>query len=206
MSQGKVKLYKNSERNSDAVYKPYVPQYQILGIEPEEHKSATLPAGALVSQGSDVNPRDKKNVIRQDMPEKTLMSKSSIPNVGHSRDYTWSGVDNEIVNDLEDVEVMSSMIDNNDYMSDQALGLNSSNSSNSSNVTSEVSDVSQIPEEEYALIVNNTIVCCGDLKMVEGQVKDLVFGEHPLCGGDPIPVQELIVLKRVAIKIGVFLG
>lgn len=204
MSQGKIKLYKNSERNVTVAHQPYVPQYQILGLDPEEYKISTIPSDTPISKGSEVNPRDKKPVMRTSIPTNSVQKKNSIPNVGHNRDYTWSGVDNQIIDDLADVEIMSPMIDNNDYISDDALGVVSQDVNNKEKIES-ASDLSSVKEDEYVLIVNETIICSGDLKVVESQVKDLVFGDHELCDGQPIPVQELIVMKRVAIKIGVFL-
>jgi hypothetical protein len=204
MSQGKVKLYKNSERNVTAAHQPYVPQYQILGLDPEEYKSSTIPSETPISKGSEVNPRDKKPFMRANMATDSVQKKNSIPNVGHNRDYTWSGVDDEIIDDLTDVEVMSPMIDNNDYISDDALGLVSQDFNKKEKIES-ASDMSVVKEDEYVLIVNETIICSGDLQIVESQVRDLVFGDHELCDGQPIPVQELIVMKRVPIKIGVFL-
>ena len=34
-TDGKVKTYKNPERGKPAEYKPYVPQYQVEGVEPQ---------------------------------------------------------------------------------------------------------------------------------------------------------------------------
>jgi len=32
----------------------------------------------------------------------------------------------------------------------------------------------------------------------------LVFGEHEMCGGSPIPVEDLLIVKRVKVKVGLF--
>ena len=204
MSQGRVKLYKNSERNVDTAHQPYVPQYQLMGLDPEEYKSSSIPSDTSIAKGSEINPRDKKPPVRPLLQDS--VKNNSIPNVGHNRDFTWSGVDDQLVDDLEDVEIMSPMIDNNDYVSDDALGVSSNSSKNETHKKVDyASDFSSIKENEYVLIINETIICSGELSVVESQVRDLVFGDHELCDGHPIPVQELIVMKRVPIKIGVFL-
>ena len=215
MSQGKVKLYKNPERNEITAHQPYVPQYQLLGVEPEEWKSNPVPEKTPVLQDSQDNPRIKNIGLRQDINKNSgVPSKNfSLPNVGNNRDYTWSGVDGEIVNDLEGVNINSSMIDNNDYISEQALGFSSQEDKSSSkriNISSEEDSnifdaVKKIKDKDYLLLINGVVVCSGPLDEVEEQVKKMAFGEHEICNGEPIPVNELIVLKKIPIKIGVFL-
>jgi hypothetical protein len=212
MSQSKVKLYKHPDRNKETIHKPYVPQYQLMGVEPEEWKSSPVPTDTPVLQNSQDNPRLKNTGLRQDIKISGSSSKNvSIPNVGQNRDYTWSGVDGDIVDDIEEIDNQSSMIDNNDYISDQALGLSDSVTIKQEKPklqkTEEdiLSVIENLEDKDYLLLVNDVVVCSGTLDKVEEQVKNLAFGEHELCGGEPIPVSDLIVLKKVPIKIGVFL-
>jgi len=211
MSQGKVKLYKNPDRNESVVHKPYVPQYQLLGVEPEEWKSNPVPSKTPVLQDSQDNPRIKNIGLRQDIDSSSRMPARSfsLPNVGNSRDHTWSGVDGEIVNDLEGVNVSSSMIDNNDYVSDRALGVSSDSQKVINSKNQEENSIfdtfKNLKDKDYLLLINDVVICTGSLEEVESQVKKMAFGEHEICDGEPVPVNELIVLKKIPIKIGVFL-
>ena len=122
MSQHKVKFYKNPARNESVEHKSYIPQYQILGVEPIEIKPNMVSADTKVAQNSPDNPRIKniglqKSFDTSDVPKGQI----NLPQVGYSRDHTWSGVDGEIVDDLEIIDSDVRMIDNNDFVSEQAF-------------------------------------------------------------------------------------
>jgi hypothetical protein len=215
MTQSRVKLYKNPQRADAAAHKPYVPQYQVLGVEPEQIKSHVVPEGTLVAKSNQDNPRTKSIGLRQPYghptPSPIGVGKGPMPNVGNNRDHTWSGVD-EIIDDLEEVNLQATMIDNNDYVTDSALGIDKSSipqtkvkDKKSFSEEDLLSTLHNLPEQSYLLIVNDVVICSGDLKKVEEEAKDLVFGDHPLCDGEPIPVENLFIVKKVSIKIGVFL-
>ena len=227
MSQGKIKLYKNPQRNDTMAHKPYVPQYQVLGVEPEEFKSHQVPDGTQMAKGSQDNPRTKKISMRQPYAEPANtaigIGRGPMPNVGNNLDHTWSGVDH-IIDDLEEIDLQSQMIDNNDYVTDSALGLKSNqfnqasqpsliNQSIDKKIKSKVLQVEEdvsvtlqkLPEQSYLLLVNDVVICSGPASKVEGEARDLVFGDHPLCDGEPIPVENLVIVKKVSIKVGVFI-
>lgn len=205
MSQGKVIFYKNKERaKSTEVHKNYVPQYQSLGIEPEKIKSATVPEGTPIAKNNSDNPRVKnigmqQPLLKKDIKNTTEVIVNTIPTVGHNRDYTWSGVDNQLIDDLE-VDPNYTMIDNNDYVTDDALGVSFTKEKN--NI---VDSLYKLQEQSYILLVQDAIICEGTLETVQQTAKDLVFGDHEICDGQPVPVNDIIVLKKVAVKIGLFL-
>ena len=219
MSQGKIKLYKNSGRNVVAEsHKPYVPQYQLLGVEPEEYKSASLPAGTVVAKSNAENPRTKRPMMRQPYAETSQSligaGKGALPNVGNNMEQTWSSVDGDIVDDLSGFDKNRPMIDNNDYVSDNALRTSKpkgqpQNFGAPPFVKSEkeelLSVVQDLEEQNHLLIVNGVPLCSGPLSEIEDQARALVFGEHELCDGNPVPVEDLIIIKRVSIKMGLFL-
>lgn len=221
MSQGKIKLYKNSGRAvASEAHKPYVPQYQLLGVEPEEYKSATLPAGTTVAKSNLDNPRLKRPMVRQPYAETSQSligaGKSVLPNVGNNMEQTWSSVDGDIVDDLSDFNHSQKIIDNNDYVSDTALGVSELRrqpqlfEAASSRPSKEGNDdllsvVQDLEEQSYLLIVNGVSLCSGPLSEIEDQARALVFGEHELCDDNPVPLEDIIILKRVSVKMGLFL-
>jgi hypothetical protein len=66
--------------------------------------------------------------------------------------------------------------------------------------------IKSIDEEEYLLLVDGAAICSGSLDLVQEQTRELVFGKHPLCSGNPVSIEDIVVVKRVKIKIGVFLS
>lgn len=155
-----------------------------------------------------------------------------VPNVGNNMEHTWSSVNDEMIDDM-DLDPNHPMIDNNEYVTASALGLPeelpqldevvrpqqkifnqksflSQEELNNVIKTQESQDdllsvVQDLEEDSYLLIVNGTAVCSGPLDEIQEQARALIFGEHELCDGNAVPVEDLIVLKRASIKVGVFL-
>lgn len=241
---GKTKIYKNPDRGKLANYKPYIPQYQVRGVEPEEYRGAIVPSDISVAKPSTNNPREsKRHALRQPYAESTVSpigrGKGPVPNVGNNMEHTWSSVDSEIVDDLSgeansQFSPNDQMIDNNDFVTDQALGFQSGPTaadiqpnfnrgrvileSSQQGTTSEVSPnynspdagdllsiVSDLFDNSFLLIVSGVPVCSGPKEEIEDQARALVFGEHEMCDGNPIPIDDIIIIKRVKVKVGLFL-
>jgi hypothetical protein len=228
----KVKTYKNPDRNKIVTYKPYVPQYQIHDKEPREYKSAVVSSDTQIAQPSVDNPRQKRPAMRQPYAATTTSpvgrGRGPVPNVGNNMEHTWSTVDGEVIDDLsnEYVDPDESMIDNNDMVTDQALGYQSGitaaeiqHSPQQGKVTIEavqtansqsdnndlLSIVIDLPIDSYLLIVSGVPVCSGPKEEVEDQVRSFIFGENEMCDGNPTPVEDIIVIKKSNIKVGAFL-
>ncbi|CAB4197037.1 hypothetical protein UFOVP1290_557 [uncultured Caudovirales phage] len=223
-----VKLYKNSERNKPENYKEYVPQYKLRGIQPEDFKSSVVVSSnqMLDKQTSD-NPRMRAPGTRQPYAEvvQSPIGKGPVPNVGNNMEHAWSGVDNSVFDDVfQDIDPSHPMIDNNDYVSDEALGVNeekqmkfhkeedtldvvpsSLKEISAKDTDSLISILENSIDNEYILLIHGTPLYAGSLNEVQEQCKLFVFGQHELCNGKPISVTDVIVIKRVPIKIGLFL-
>jgi hypothetical protein len=231
MSNDKIKTYRNRERGLSADYKPYVPQYQVLGVEPGEYKSAVLPDTVQVAaKPQEENPRARKVAVRQpyaeSVPSPVGRGRGPIPNVGNNVEHTWSSVDGDIVDDLsgdENLDPDHPMIDNNDFVSPTSLGMFQETlpmldevevpprkKFTQAEVSSPLEEdlfpvVRDLEEGSYLLIVNGVPVCSGPREEIEDQAKALIFGEHEICDGNPIPDDDIVIIKRVPIKIGLFL-
>lgn len=236
-TNGKVRVYKHPDRNKPAPYKPYVPQYQVHGVEPEEYRGGVT-SGIKNARPSTDNPRGNiRPSLRQpyaDVAVTSPIGRGPVPNVGNNMEHTWSSVDGEIVDDLtnEEVDPNQMMIDNNDYVSDAALGYQSGPTAANINaqrgehfqvfppqaIEQEVDAVhrpadpedllpvlTDLEDEDYLLIVSGVPVCSGPKVEIEDQARALVFGEHEMSDGNPIPVDDIIILKRVKVKVGLFL-
>jgi hypothetical protein len=125
----KVKVYKNPQRNTEVAYKPYVPQYQVHGIEPAEYNNGSVPGNVILSRPKPLpldNPRGRRSPIQQPYATVTAspIGKGAVPNVGNNMEHTWSSVDGEIIDDLDNpsYDPHQPMIDNNDFVTPEALG------------------------------------------------------------------------------------
>jgi len=193
-----AKIYKNPDRNKKETYKKYVPQYQILGIEPEEVKSSVID-NLQITKTQDLpltNPRAKRLPVRQPYAEVSKnpigRGKDIVPNIGNNMEHTWSSVDGEIIDDLS-VDNTQNIIDNNDYVTDQAL-----------NEQAKI-DENQTYDGEYFLLVNSEIISIGSFEEIQQEVKEVLFGEHKKFPGQSLPLDDIMVLKKIKIKMGVFL-
>jgi len=239
-----IKIYKNPDRkNTSGDYKPYVPQYQIEGVDPTKHNSAVVPLNSKVANPSTNNPREKRPPFRQPYatatPSPIGRGRGPVPNVGNNMEHTWSSVDGEMIDDISGVEAdpNQTMVDNNDYVSDDAMDFQSgitakdipshftpqsvqietgeSSGDYEENImpnkqfNPEAGDlfsiVSDLEEDTFLLIVGGTPFCSGPKEDIEEQAGSLIFGFHEICDGKEVPVDDIIILKRVKIKTGLFL-
>lgn len=220
MTQNKEKVHPAATgRESEAPRQPYIPQYKLLEVEPLVIKSGLVaelnpqtPRSQNMNQGD--NPRTKQIGIRQPYAkvEDSPLGMGPVPNIGNNMEHMWAGVDEEIIDDVSGlhIDMSAKMIDNNDFVSDPALGLPKTNN----NVfiqtepdieSSFIEKFSQLNEGDYLLIVKEVCLCSGSAQLIQEEARLLVFGEHKLCEGQSIPVEDLMIIKRVPIKIGLFI-
>lgn len=234
-NDGKVKFYKNPARKAGETLKPYVPQYQQMGVSPEEYKSPLSPGYNLgkvvVAKPSMVNPRSPRPIMQQPYAESINSpigrGRGLIPNVGNNMEQTWSSVDGELVDDISGVDPDHTMIDNNDFVSTTAFGeselvsfpeqpkpvpeppktfLSGNELQNALKNEYLTTLAQQLDKDEYLILVFGEPICSGSSSFVQEQTRDLVFGEHELYPNNPVSTDDIVILKRVEIKVGVFLG
>lgn len=176
-------------------HSPYVPHYRQMKITPilQDGNSGFIAATSIPeSEDNTDNPRLRKPGIAtsKHMPYAEvgdmLPKTESVPNIGNNIEHTWVGVDGDIVDDLGINEEVSNLDSEYAVVKDD-----------------EVEVVENIGE--YVLIFNGEIISTGSLSLVQEDVRALIFGEHALSKNNNISVDDLIVLKRVPIKVGVFI-
>lgn len=224
-----VKTYKNRRRNQPEKHSNYIPQYKVLGIEPSEYRSAVVPENTKVAAPKEAANRARKVGVRQpyaaSVPSPVGRGRGPIPNVGNNVEHTWSSVDGDIVDDLNgQLDPNHPMVDNNDYVTPGALGLPPEEYNMTNAVQQPQFEFDDAPQEDsfpknedlfpvvrdledsaYLLIVDGVPICSGPKEEIEEQARALVFGEHELCDGTPIPSDDIVIIKRVPVKIGLFL-
>jgi hypothetical protein len=217
----KVKTYKNKDREESSTHIPYVPQYKELGLEPTEHKSSIVPEGTTIAKGSTINPRLPRQAIRQEYAVQSSSpvgrGRGLVPNIGNNMEHTWSGVDGDVIDDLSEVDQNLEMIDNNDIVEESVQSIEAqvvggyAELPKEDVVSHEVSQdnlfeiIKELESESYLLMVHGAAICSGPLLEIQEQASALVFGEHELCEGNPINIEEVAIVKKVKIKMGLFL-
>ena len=126
---GKIKFYKNPSRTNEvSKYSPYIPQYKVKCILPENHMTASNISAQLAEAASaEDNPRLPRPVIRQDysepIPSPVGVGRGQLPNVGNNIEQSWPNFDGSIEDDLN---LDCPMVDNNEFVTDAALGIHNS--------------------------------------------------------------------------------
>lgn len=223
-----TKFYPNPQRKQamakDAQYKPYVPQYQLRGLEPEdfasvmEKKKFNTKHNAILIKGSPDMSNAKPTWRGQDISQNVPFADVSVPtdhldmpNVGNNIENTWASIDSDIIDDIGmsgEWSGTQQMIDNNDYIDIEQVA-QPSISLPDPQIEAELSSTSpdvKLEEDEYLVAIDGTVITTGSLSEIEEEVKQLIFGDHALYSGKQIPVEDIIVLKRLNIKVGVFIN
>lgn len=220
MTSEKDKVLRNPARSEPEKIVHYTPQYKSMGIAPKEHHSAPISKNAPPFKGSLENPRLPRPISPQPYAETDLIAshKGLIPNVGNSMDISWASVDGKVIDDISSEELLidpeQSMIDNNEYVSAASLGL--PKEENSVDIVNEyhkqpnfsifVECMQSVEDNEYVLFVKGECLSCGSLESIERDAQSLIFGEHELFKNKPVLVEHILIIKKVPMKIGVFLG
>lgn len=222
-----TKFYKNPLRQQamakDAQYKPYVPNYQQRGIAPESfmpllekkqfntnHQALLIKATPDITNSAQVWRGQDAKPINHNVPFAEILASEELidlPNVGNNVENTWASIDGGIVDDMGLLEWdgTQEMIDNNDYVempkSSPTITIPMAPEAVEPSLQTPLQD-----QDEYLVAVEDTIIATGSLEQIEQEVEKLLFGEHALCEGRQIPLEDIIVLKRLHIKVGVSIG
>src|ERR1700693_3278074 len=95
-----TKIYRHPDRGAVDTYTPYVPQYQVEGIEPPQFRGAIIPAGTQIAKPEPLpidNPRRRRAPFATTIPSPIEPSRGPVPNVGNNMEHSWSSVDGQIV-------------------------------------------------------------------------------------------------------------
>jgi hypothetical protein len=172
-------------------YKPYVPQYREMGITPTEARFGPKPNPRNLKTTATLG-QDNSIVVKQSKLPDEYKITSSYPGSDLGAIPNISSVDSHIVDDVFEVDPTYEMVDNNEFLTDEALGYKD-----------EVKDFDS--KRRYILLIKEDVLCTGEEDFIQNEVKKLVFGEHELFPNIEVPVEDITVFKRVKIKIGVFL-
>lgn len=195
----KTLYYKNKVRQETEKIQKYVPNYQQMEIEPIKHKMTTVPFNH---------------------PQKTpeVLYDGGVPlNVGSVQSSWNEDCSEQLIDDISGLDPNAPMIDNNEFITDEAtrqIGMSASNEKfreNTADIIIEnnrldlASTLQTLEPELYLLLLDGQAICSGPLNEIEEEVNALIFGEHELCQDKSFNENDILVLKKVKIKVGVFL-
>lgn len=198
----------------------YIPEYERLGIKPV---SAEFPKRNLDTSNFQESESFITKYPNQDNPrtrnlDTTITNKEPLIGIGKSKALNiGNNMDGSFIQD--DIGLDNTYIDNNDQYSESAfsselnnefyddISLNKKTNKEQLNSQENIKSNKSLFDFEgkYVVILYNKIIANGNLKEVESIVKELVFEEHPLSSKYEINIDDIIVLKRVNIKVGVFI-
>ncbi len=142
------------------------------------------------------------NYIKLNKEPFIMKSETSFPDSSSEEVSSVDGVDIDI-NGNEIYTSNTEVIDNNEFVNLDPI--------NDPVINKEVRYSEAPPEKEgiidigqYILIVKEQIITKGALNIIEDNVKSILYGEHPAFSS-PIDISDVVILKRIGIKFGVFL-
>jgi hypothetical protein len=122
---------------------------------------------------------------------------------------TFSGLDGEIYDENSDTPLRIDrdrhMVDNNDYLfSFNETPIVDTITTQNTKATDTISSAPQVGD--YILMVNGKLLSSGTMSNIEKLVKSILYKEYEEFKDQDINIDDIVVLKRVEIKVGVFVG
>lgn len=157
----------------------------------------------LVSTPIKVEPEHVRMGI--DVPE--APQKFVAPQAHPNTDDSFMGIDSSFFDENGEVSVESGhIIDNNDFVS---FGVPTSQSPlpkpSVNEKINEEENVDSPKVGDYILMVFGKLITAGSVKFIESKVKDIMYGDDPSFSGLDVSADDIVVLKRVNIKVGIFI-
>jgi hypothetical protein len=194
-------------------YQPYKPQYREKGLTPIQYPTRTVPAGtnpAPFAMAFSSKRRQTQSAVPpvSQVPYAELGTKATqLLNVGNNFDTNWGAVESiptqvfETVEDTSPIDTSQPMIDNNDFIvpSPQAFLPARQMAPMRPPVRVEEPPPSMPNVGDYVLLLGGEVVAIGDTRQIQDAAWSL------LTESESLP-NDLVVMKRVEMNIGVFLS
>lgn len=165
-------------------------------------------------------PRVQKNIPFAEVPSGPSQMDGPLPNTGNNMENTWASFDGEVFDDLsedslplapEELDQNHLMIDNNDSDTrnwtniPQRLGHPSAPQYFAESVDEPETDFLD-QDYEYLLLLHNNVISAGSFEEIQEELSNLLLGKHEFCkeNNGPFSLEDVVVLKKMQIKVGVF--
>ena len=105
--------------------------------------------------------------------------------------------------DNNKIDTNGHIIDNNEFVNLDFINPPKSKQSNDDEIKNKDVDIS--PEiGDYILMVFGKFILSGSINAIEGRIKSILYGEDESFNGTGVKLDDIVVLKRMQIKVGVF--
>lgn len=210
----KSKYFKNPQRGQDKPVQPYIPQWQVWGREPVEAGTPSVHKPFVARTNK---PKRPLSPLGQNVPfaDERLgnLGHARLPNVGNNVENTWASMDGMTIDEDGEASIEENqMLDNNNddprnYKNIPAVLTEAPPPLLQTEHLAEKSEVKEFAKsnDEYLLLIHGDMVSSGSFEAIQDEVQALLFDEHPLNQMYNITADDIVVLKRVKIKVGVFL-
>ena len=218
MTDTKPKYFSNPLRKVEKPYTPYVPHYQMKGIQPAEvggaqidTKSNPTPNRVNIITAMPGPQRTTPTIVSRNVPYASLTQSNfgsspgfiPLPNNGNNIEQTWNG---DLVEESVQLSDADEIVDNNEFIDIESLQIPSKfdDQANENPSLENESGEMVISIGEFVLLVDGNVMIVGSQEEVQEAVQAILFGEFPGVGQKNM--DDLIVLRRVEVKAGVFIG
>ncbi len=136
---------------------------------------------------------------------------TTLPNVGNNMETTWTSLnDYSLVENTAPVDPDHPMIDNNEF-TDAAFGLPQTDLYGQGiplrpPLMIEETAMPTPQANDYYLLVRGEMISNGSKEHIQSEVEALMYEVHPLSEGNSIAPDDILVLKKVLVNVGVFLS
>lgn len=190
----KVKFYPNPNRSSNITSEKYVPQYKEHGVQPMPVKGfgGVIPNVPSYNQ-SMIDPANNPRIRSQsgspyattdDFDDVTSLAEQDMADLGVSWNFSKES-SYDVFDGISFEEDIDNMIE--DFKEERV---------NEDHINQE--------NDSYVLIFDENILKIGDLSSIEQVINELISGTHEMSLGKKINIEDLVLLKRVNIKYGLF--
>lgn len=153
--------------------------------------------------------RDRPRVIEERKPEYERLG--VVPSSFVGRNYaSIADLPINISKKIDNIKMDSQIIDNNEFLTFGALDPKDLDRAIDNgeliDLDEEIIEKPKLPNiGEYILLISGTIILSGPLKEIEEKVKNILYGEDLDFELTEVKQDEIIVLKRVELQVGVFI-
>ena len=230
----KERIFRNSARNTvKEQVKPYVPQYQLRGIQPQPFGGSVNIRFKEEEKLPLINPRATRSFSPPSILPNSFLN--ALENKPDANAKTWSSLDNDIMYDLDDEDnedgqaVDPNLLDhNNDYYSAKAFGFDSEEELEEAMIKAQklVNGNSVIVSEEeqrkaFTESLDNQPVSFQNLEddeyaliinneiISKGPIEEIQYQVNLILFGGildtPVDKESITIVKKVKLRVGAFI-
>lgn len=164
---------------------------------------------------------NNKNIQSKPLVKKPTAQQSSNPNTYvpnyKQMGYDFSSLDNMVIDNdelpqhvrqgiLKNQTEMFEPLPSKDEPNDTVPNQSEIQVENNYDISDLYASLVESDYDSYIVLIDQTPLYSGSKDDIEDVVSSLLFGEHEICGGEPIDLTRVLVLKKISMRVGALLG